>query len=229
MSDPRDRTDIVTARGITKLFVMGGERIHALRDVSFGIPRSSIVGISGPSGSGKSTLLNIVGLFEHPDQGSLLLDGEEIVGLDDKRLETMRRDKFGFVFQSYNLIPVLTALENVELVLFTSAMTSVERRSRAREALTLVGLEDRISHYPRELSGGQQQRVAIARALVKSPAIIIADEPTANLDGATAEQVLKTVELANRERGVSFLIATHDQRVLDHMPRVLRLMDGALH
>ena len=217
---------IVDVRKVSKHFRRGEEKIAALDAVSFRIEQPSVVAIAGPSGSGKSTLLGMLARFEQPDSGSIHLDGAALDTLADHELDAFRSSKLGFVFQNFNLVGTLTAQENVELALATSPLAKHERRKAASEALAMVGMGQRLGHTPGQLSGGQQQRVAIARALVRRPKLVIADEPTGNLDSKTAQQLLELVDRLHRELGTTFIIATHDQRVMDMAGQVLRLEDG---
>jgi putative ABC transport system ATP-binding protein len=217
---------IVDVRQVSKHYRRGEERIAALDSVSFQIGEPSVVAIAGPSGSGKTTLLGMLARFERPDSGSIHLDGAALDALPDHELDTFRNRKLGFVFQNFNLVGTLTAQENVELALATCALPKRERRKAAAGALSLVGMEHRLDHTPGQLSGGQQQRVAIARALVNRPKLVIADEPTGNLDSKTAQQMLELVDRLHRDLGTTFIIATHDQRVMDMAGQVLRLEDG---
>lgn len=217
---------IVDVRQVSKHFRRGDERIAALDQVSFRIERPSVVAVAGPSGSGKSTLLGMLARFEQPDSGSIHLDGAALDALAEHELDAFRSSKLGFVFQNFNLVGTLTAQENVELALATSPLARHERRQAACEALAMVGMDQRLGHTPAQLSGGQQQRVAIARALARRPKLVIADEPTGNLDSRTAQQLLELVDRLHRELGTTFIIATHDQRVMDMAGQVLRLEDG---
>jgi putative ABC transport system ATP-binding protein len=206
---------------------MGDVEVHALRGLSLTINRGEVVAIVGPSGSGKSTLMNILGCLDLPTAGEYTLDGERVSALTDDQLADIRNRKVGFIFQSFNLLPRQTALSNVELPLRYAAVTS-GRKERARESLTAVGLQDRMTHRPYELSGGQQQRVAIARALVNDPAIIMADEPTGNLDSKVGQEIIDLLLNLNRDRGTTLIIVTHDPKVAAQTQRVIRIRDGVV-
>lgn len=199
--------------------------VHALRDVSLSVDAGEFTVITGPSGSGKSTLLNLLGCLDRPTSGRVRIDGVDVSTLDNRALARLRGARIGFVFQRFNLVPVLTAVENVALAL-TLARDGEDATERASEALTQVGLGSMLHRRPGELSGGQQQRVAVARALVKAPAVVIADEPTANLDRATSESMIDLMRALNEERGVTFLFSTHDPRLVGRARRVLTLEDG---
>jgi putative ABC transport system ATP-binding protein len=206
---------------------MGEVEVHALRGVSFDIERGEIVSIMGPSGSGKSTLMNMLGCLDRPSSGEYRLDGELVSTLTDDQLAVIRNKKVGFVFQSFNLLSRVSSLANVELPLRYAGVTS-GRRALAREALEAVGLGDRMTHRPFELSGGQQQRVAVARAIINNPSIIMADEPTGNLDSKVGQEIMDLLLSLNRERGTTLIIVTHDPRISDQTNRVIRLIDGHL-
>ena len=217
---------ILEVDAVSKYYLRGDERIVALDRVSFRIDQPSVTAIAGPSGSGKSTLLGMLARFDRPDSGSISVDGERLDQIAEPKLDQYRNRKLGFVFQQFNLVGTLTAQENVELALAPQKLSPAERSRRAIEALQMVGMDHRLKHEPSELSGGQQQRVAIARALVNRPSLVIADEPTGNLDGKTAQQLLELIGSLNRQVGTTFVIATHDQRVMDMAHSVVRLADG---
>jgi putative ABC transport system ATP-binding protein len=219
--------NVIDAQGLTKVYRMGEVEVHALCGVSFQIKRGEVVAIMGPSGSGKSTLMNILGCLDLPSAGKYMLDGEEVGTLNDDQLANIRNRKVGFVFQSFNLLSRTTALANVELPLRYAGLRE-ERRPRAVEAMEAVGLGDRMLHRPTELSGGQQQRVAIARALVNNPAIIMADEPTGNLDSKVGQEIINLLLKLNRERGTTLIIVTHDANIGAQAQRIIHLRDGLL-
>src|SRR5262252_1526513 len=220
--------NLVEIRGLTKTYVRGREQIEALHDISLDIPRGDFVALMGPSGSGKTTLLNLIGGLDVPTAGSITVDGRRIDQLSRGELAQWRAAHVGFVFQSYNLLPMLSAQRNVELPLLLTNLSAAQRRKHARIALTLVGLRDRARHKPRELSGGQEQRVAIARALVSDPVLLVCDEPTGDLDRATADEILALLQMLNREHGKTIVMVTHDPKAADHGRRVLRLDKGTL-
>jgi putative ABC transport system ATP-binding protein len=220
---------VIEARRLHKIYSMeGGLEVRALRGLDLAVERGEFLSIMGPSGSGKSTLLQILGCLDVPSQGSYRLAGQEVATMTEDELAAVRNRRIGFVFQSYNLLPRATAWRNVALPLMYRGDRPAERNERARAALDRVGLADRMSHRPNELSGGQRQRVAIARALVTEPDIVLADEPTANLDSKTAGQLLDLMHAMNREHGVTFLFSTHDPRVIAKASRVVRLVDGRI-
>jgi len=215
---------VIEAEGLTKVYRMGRTEVHALRGVDLTVAEGEMVAIMGPSGSGKSTLMNILGCLDRPTSGRYRLAGQDVSRLKDDQLATIRGRQIGFVFQNFNLLPWATALENVELpLLYTGAS---RRRQRAQAALEAVGLADRVRHRPAEMSGGEQQRVAIARALVNEPSIILADEPTGNLDSKTGDEVLEILTTLHRERGLTLVIVTHDPRVAARTERIIHLLDG---
>ena len=220
-------TNVIEARDLRKSYIMGEVEVQALRGVSFSIRRGEVVAIMGPSGSGKSTLMNTLGCLDRPTSGEYVLDGEPVATLTDDQLADVRNRKVGFVFQSFNLLSRQTAITNVELPLRYSG-NQERRRERAIDALKAVGLEDRMTHRPFELSGGQQQRVAIARAIVNTPAIIMADEPTGNLDSKVGKEIMSLLLNLNRESGTTLIIVTHDPTIAEQTQRVIRLRDGLL-
>jgi putative ABC transport system ATP-binding protein len=219
---------LIRLRGIEREFALGHTHIRALRGIDLDIQRGEFVAIWGPSGSGKSTLLNLLGLIDMPNQGDLSFEGMDVRRMSDNALSDCRNRKIGFVFQSFNLVPVLTALENVMLPLQVQGVSSATARQRAMQCLGKVGLADFARHRPDRLSGGQRQRVAIARALVIEPSLLIADEPTANLDSKTSQEVIDLIEQLNRETGVTCIFTTHDPRLLARVPRQLKLQDGLI-
>jgi len=219
---------VITTRGITKTYNPDTIPVHALNGVDLDIEKGEFTAIVGPSGSGKTTLLNIIGGLDRPGEGEVVVGGQPIEELSDNQLIDFRKDHIGFVFQAYNLIPVLTALENVEFVMLLQKRPAAERRQRAMELLRAVGLEDKIHKRPSELSGGQQQRVAVARALAPKPTFILADEPTANLDSTSTAQLLDIMAELNHRESVTFLFSTHDQRVIDRARRIVTLVDGRI-
>ncbi|MFN8382874.1 MAG: ABC transporter ATP-binding protein [Anaerolineales bacterium] len=218
---------VIEARNLTKTYMMGEFEVRALRDVSFTIERGEMVSIMGPSGSGKSTMMNTLGCLDRPTSGQYILDGESVADMNDDQLASVRNRKVGFVFQSFNLLSRLTALGNVELPLRYAGITE-GRRERAQSALEAVGLKERMSHRPYELSGGQQQRVAVARALVNNPAIIMADEPTGNLDSKVGKEIMNLLLNLNKDLGTTLVIVTHDPNIAEQTQRVIRLRDGEL-
>jgi putative ABC transport system ATP-binding protein len=219
--------NVIETHDISKVYKMGEVEVNALRGVSFTIGRGEVLAIMGPSGSGKSTLMNTLGCLDRPTSGEYVLDGESVASLNDDQLASVRNRKVGFVFQSFNLLSRQTAITNVELPLRYSGLTG-GRRERAMDALRAVGLEDRMTHRPYELSGGQQQRVAIARAIVNKPAIIMADEPTGNLDSKVGREIMDLLLNLNKESGTTLIIVTHDPTIAERTQRVIRLRDGLL-
>ncbi len=220
-------SNVIETRDLCKIYKMGEVEVQALCGVSFDIKRGEVVAIMGPSGSGKSTLMNTLGCLDRPTSGEYILDGEAVASLNDDQLASIRNRKVGFVFQSFNLLARQTAITNVELPLRYSSNLE-GRRERAIEALKAVGLGDRMTHKPYELSGGQQQRVAIARAIVNDPAIIMADEPTGNLDSKVGKEIMALLLNLNKEHGTTLIIVTHDPAIAEQTQRVIRLRDGAL-
>ena len=217
---------LIDIRDVTKVYKMGEVEVHALRGVSLQIRNGEMMSIMGPSGSGKSTLMNILGALDVPTSGTYMLDGNDVGRLTDNQLAEIRNRKIGFVFQSFNLLPRTSALVNVELPLMYAGTTN--RRERCIAALEMVGLGDRLNHHPNELSGGQQQRVAIARALVSDPSVIMADEPTGNLDSKAGEEIMRIFQQLNAERDITIIFVTHDQEIADHTRRIVRLQDGLI-
>ena len=218
---------LIETRDLWKTYVMGQEEIHALRGVSIAIERGEYVAIMGPSGSGKSTLMNLIGCLDTPTKGSYLLNNKEVAAMNDDELARIRNEEIGFVFQTFNLLPRATALHNVELPLVYAGVPAQERRRRATEALERVQLGDRASHRPNELSGGQRQRVAIARALVNGPAILLADEPTGNLDSGTSAEIMRVFESLASE-GQTVIMVTHEADIAAHARRIVVLRDGRI-
>ncbi len=219
---------LVRLRGIVKAYERGGETLRVLDGLDLDVPTGSFEALMGPSGSGKSTLLNLIAGLDRPTSGSIDIGGKRIDQMTEGQLAQWRANTIGFVFQSYNLLPVLTAVENVELPLLLTPVPSSERRKRAETALRVVGLPDRMSHFPRQLSGGQEQRVAIARAIVNDPAIIVADEPTGDLDRQSADDILALLEKLNRELGKTIVMVTHDPAAAERASIIRRLNMGAL-
>lgn len=219
---------IVRVDQVTRLFPLDHNAVIALDNLTLVINRGEFLAISGPSGSGKSTLLNLIGCIDKPTSGRILIEGTDTSRLTPAETSVLRREKIGFVFQTFNLIPVFTAAENVEYPLLVQGLSSSERRRRVSDALANVGLSARANHRPDLLSGGERQRVAIARAIVHRPAIVLADEPTANLDTRNATQLIDLMRDLNRTLGLTFIFSTHDQRLLEHTPRIVRLTDGRI-
>ncbi|WP_020587548.1 ABC transporter ATP-binding protein [Desulfobacter curvatus] len=220
--------NMVEVKDVSKTYKQGNGLIHALDHISLCVEKGEFCALAGPSGSGKTTLLNIMGGLDNPNHGEIILDGETLTGLSQSKLAEMRLNKIGFVFQAYNIIPVLSARENVEYVMLMQGVPAKERRQRARAVLDDVGLSGMHDRRPAELSGGQQQRVAVARALVSNPAIILADEPTANLDSQTGQGLLEMMARMNEQRKVTFIFSTHDQMVMGFSRRIIRLKDGSV-
>lgn len=219
---------VIALRQVHKTYQLGAHVIPALRGVDLTVQRGELLALTGPSGSGKSTILNLCGLIDQPDSGEIWLGDKRVDGLDDVARTLLRRDALGFVFQSFNLVPVMTVAENVDYPLFIAGVPVAERRERVAAQLAAVGLLDHAKHRPDALSGGQRQRVAIARALIKRPRLIIADEPTASLDSKTADQVLDLMRERCHAEGAAFVIATHDDRLTRRCDRVVSLLDGSL-
>ncbi|PWB50721.1 MAG: ABC transporter ATP-binding protein [Candidatus Methanoperedenaceae archaeon] len=218
---------ILRVRGLSKTYMQGKIPVHALRDVSFDVSKGEFLSIVGPSGSGKSTFLSMIGLLDKPTNGSVFIDGIEVTGATDSDAPRIRREKIGFVFQHFNLIPTLSALENVDLAMRFARVPKTRRKERAIELLNKMGLSDRINHKPSELSGGEQQRVAIARAMANKPAIILADEPTGEVDTKTRDMIVELLRGLS-ENGQTILIVTHDTAVSSRTKRVIRMLDGMI-
>ena len=217
---------VVDCAAVTRVYRQGTQEVHALRGLTLEIATGEFTAICGPSGSGKTTLLNMIGALDRPTAGTIHLEGRDLGAMSQRERSHLRRDRIGFVFQAYNLMPVLTAYENAEMVLALQGVGVEERRDRVERILTDVGLEGLSQRRPDELSGGQQQRVAIARAIASNPAVVLADEPTANLDSENATNLLDIMEKQNRERRVTFLFSTHDPRVMERARRIVRVVDG---
>ncbi len=222
-----DQKQVIRVENLTKVYQMGEIEVHALRGISFSVRKGEVLAIMGPSGSGKSTLMNMIGCLDVPTSGDYYLEGELVSSLDEDQLALVRNRKIGFVFQKFNLLPRASALANVELPLRYAGVNG-SRKERALEVLEAVGLGDRITHQPNELSGGQQQRVAIARALVNDPTIILADEPTGNLDSVSGEEIMNLLLELNRTNGTTLIIVTHDPEVAGVAERVINLHDGSI-
>ena len=222
-----DKGPIIQLKGVKKIYQMGSERVRALDGVDLEIQRNEYVAIMGPSGSGKSTMMNIIGCLDTPTEGTYMLNGQQVSEMDDNELASVRNREIGFVFQTFNLLPRVTCLQNVELPLIYSGKRRSIRRAMAEDALTKVGLADRMTHKPNELSGGQRQRVAVARAIVNDPSILLADEPTGNLDSRTGDEIMLLFEALYR-RGNTLLVVTHEEEVARHARRIIRLRDGLI-
>ena len=219
---------IVECIDVTKTYRQGQVTVQALQDISLQIDKGEFLAVAGPSGSGKTTLLNMIGGLDLLDSGSIVVDGETLESLSASQLADLRLHKIGFVFQAYNLIPVLSAIENVEYVMLLQGLPLAERRVKSRAILDEVGLEGKYHRRPAELSGGQQQRVAVARAIVSNPAIVLADEPTANLDSKTGQGLLEMMKQMNSEKQITFIFSTHDRMVMEYARRLVKLKDGRL-
>ncbi len=219
----------ISLKSVSKEYKLGQTVVHALRDVSLDVAQGEFVALVGPSGSGKSTLLQMLGALDQPTSGEVWVDDRAVNRLDDRELALIRRDRIGFIFQSFNLIPVLSVFGNVELPLVLKKVPKAERQRKVLDMLERVGLADRAQHKTEELSGGQRQRVAIARALVTGPSIVLSDEPTANLDSQTGEDILQLMQRLNREQHVTLLFATHDPKIMKHAQRVVSILDGRIH
>jgi putative ABC transport system ATP-binding protein len=221
--------NIIEISGLKKNYPLGTTTVHALRGINLKIKEGDFLSIVGPSGSGKTTLLNVIGCIDHATEGSVNIHGTEITSLGDKEITDLRLHKIGFIFQTFNLIPVLNVIENVEFpLLLMKKMSKAESRARAEKLIDEVGLTEHVRHRPSELSGGQRQRVAIARALVTNPDIVLADEPTANLDSATGEQILSIMKKMNKIEKTTFIFSTHDPHVLKYAHAVIKIRDGKL-
>jgi putative ABC transport system ATP-binding protein len=227
-ANPRAEAPLVAVRDLTKYYVRGDQVIPVLVGINLDVRAGDYTALMGPSGSGKSTLLNLIAGIDKPTSGEIRVSGVDIATLTETDLAAWRAANVGFIFQFYNLMPVLSAFDNVELPLLLTGLTRRERRARVETALSLVGLADRMAHYPNELSGGQQQRVAIARALIADPTIIVADEPTGDLDRATAEEILGLLDRLNREIGKTIIMVTHDPKAAGKAHRVIQLEKGVL-
>ncbi|MBT3312569.1 MAG: ABC transporter ATP-binding protein [Desulfobacterales bacterium] len=217
---------VVELKDVTRTYRQGDVDVNALRGLTLTINKGEFTAVCGPSGSGKTTILNIIGALDVASSGKVSVEGKDLSSLNRRELSIMRRDSIGFVFQAYNLIPVLTAYENAEIVMSLQGIAADERRNRVMDLLSEVGLEGMEDRKPHQLSGGQQQRIAIARAIAANPAVILADEPTANVDSDTADKLLDIMETLNRKRGVTFIFSTHDPKVMDRARRIVRLIDG---
>ncbi|HEU5339465.1 MAG TPA: ABC transporter ATP-binding protein [Sulfuricaulis sp.] len=227
--DPTTMTEpTVVLRRVSKVYRQNAVAVQALTDINLDIPKKDFACLSGPSGSGKSTLLNLIGGLDRPTGGEITVDGQRVDQIGKSELASLRLHKIGFVFQAYNLIPVLTAIENVEFVMQLQGVVAAERTAKAREILKEVGLDGLEDRRPGELSGGQQQRVAVARAIVSEPSLVLADEPTANLDSKTAENLMQLLVHMNQEHGVTFIFSTHDKLVMDFSRRLITLHDGSI-
>ncbi len=220
--------EIVRVNKVKKVYQMGELSFTALCGVDLVVRTGEFLALAGPSGSGKTTLLNLIGCLDHPTTGEIFLEEESIANLSPDQLADLRKKKLGFIFQSFNLIPVLTAFENVEYPLIINKVKPAERRKRVSKILSEVGLGDKLTNFSHQLSGGQQQRVSIARALVHQPALVLADEPTANLDSQTGQEIVSLMQQLNQDQGVSFIFATHDQRIIERAARVVNLVDGKI-
>lgn len=218
---------LIDIRDITKVYVMGEENVQALAGVSLEVERGEYVAIMGPSGSGKSTLMNLIGCLDTPSSGSYVLNGREVARMSDDELAAIRNQEIGFVFQTFNLLPRTSALHQVELPLVYGGLSRKDRRERAIQSLTSVGLADRMNHQPNEMSGGQRQRVAIARALINDPSILLADEPTGNLDSQTGYEIMALFDELNA-RGNAIIVVTHEENIAAHARRIVRLLDGKI-
>jgi putative ABC transport system ATP-binding protein len=221
-------TPVIELQDVTKVYQMGEVQVHALRGVSLAVEEREMLALMGPSGSGKSTMMNILGCLDQPTAGAYMIEGQDVSRINDDQLARIRNRKIGFVFQTFNLLARTTALENVMLPLIYAGMGGAQRRKRAQQALESVGLAERMSHTPNELSGGQQQRVAIARALVNDPSIILADEPTGNLDSKSGAEVMAILQWLNQYQGITVMLVTHDLHIAQHTERIIHLHDGLI-
>ncbi len=235
MSDSKEKAEggaggevVIEVDDVKRHYVTGGGTVKALDGASLTIERGEFLAIAGPSGSGKSTMLNVIGGLDVPDSGEVMVEGKHLGEMRQSQLAALRRDRIGFIFQAYNLNPVLTVLENTEYVMMLQGKPPAERKKLAVDVLEEVGLGDMLDRRPSQLSGGQQQRVAVARAIAGAPAIVLADEPTANLDSTTGQELLDMMERLNRERGVTFVFSTHDPEVMKRASRLIRLRDGKI-
>jgi len=228
--NPGSVPSVISARGLVKTYVVGDHQVKALRGVNIEVPRGEFLSVTGPSGSGKSTFMHIVGCLDRPTSGQYFLDGQDVSTMSKNELAAVRNNKIGFVFQGFNLLSRTSALDNVELPLLYggSTMKKAERHRRAKDMLAAVGLGDRFSHHPNQLSGGQQQRVAIARALIKDPSILLADEPTGNLDSRTSIEVMGLFQRLNVERGITVLVITHEADIAEYGTRIVSFRDGVV-
>jgi len=222
-----DNNSVIHFKDIDKTYYMGGEDVHALRGINLDVPRGDFLAIMGPSGSGKSTLMNIIGCLDTPTGGSYILNGQEVALADDDELAAIRNKEIGFIFQTFNLLPRASALRNVELPLVYAGIPAAERKERAIDILTTVGLGERYKHKPNEMSGGERQRVAIARALMNNPSVILADEPTGNLDTKTGDEILRLFHEIHKE-GKTVVMVSHDIEVAEHAERIITLRDGEI-
>ena len=222
------KENVIDISGLYKDYRTDGLAVHALNGIELAVEKGEFSAIAGPSGSGKTTLLNLIGGIDRPDRGEIRVSGMELNSMNARELSDLRLNRIGFIFQAYNLIPVLTAVENVEYVLLLQGVDKAERRERAEAMLCFVGLENEMKRRPSEISGGQQQRVAVARAMVSNPELILADEPTANLDQKTGSALLDLMKKLNKESGVTFLFSTHDQMVMKRAGRLIKISDGKI-
>lgn len=220
--------NLIEINNVSKNYSLNKITVSALKNISLNVAQGEFLALAGPSGSGKTTLLNIIGCIDHPTSGKISFDKQEVSSLNSDQLAELRAQKISFIFQNFNLFPVLTALENVEYALHLQPMTAHERRKKSEEALEAMGLGHVATHRPLEMSGGQQQRVAIARAIVRQPLVVLADEPTANLDHKTGEDILNLMRRINQEKKTTFIFSTHDPKVMDRAGRIIRIFDGEI-